>query len=87
MDTMNYSVPDSLKNFVLERAAERGYNNVSEYIGELIRADQIQQARAILEAEVLKGIRSPKAPMTDEDWAEIRAELHRRHEARLAQGT
>ena len=77
MDTTNYAVPDSLKDFVLERVAEGGFSNVSEYVGELIRADQIQKSRAVLEAEVIKGICSPKAPMTDEDWAELRARIGR----------
>jgi antitoxin ParD1/3/4 len=77
MDMMNYAVPDSLKDFVLERVAEGGFSNVSEYVGELIRADQIQNARAVLEAEVLKGIRSPKAPMTEGDWAELKARIGR----------
>jgi hypothetical protein len=39
-----------------------------------------------LEAEILKGIRSGKSePMTDQDWVDIRAEVLRRHEARMAQ--
>ena len=42
-----------------------------------------EQARAILEAEVLKGARSgPSAPMTDNDWEEIRNEVRQRFEAR-----
>lgn len=85
MGTMNISLPDSLKEFVQIQVSEGGYNDASEYVGELISADQKQKAWAELEAEVLKGIRSPKAPMTDVDWAEIRAEVLRRHEARTAQ--
>jgi antitoxin ParD1/3/4 len=80
MDTLNFAVPDSLRDFVLERVAEGGFSSVSEYIGELIRDDQNQKTRAVLEAEVLKGIRSPKAPTTDNDWAEIRAEVLCRHD-------
>jgi antitoxin ParD1/3/4 len=85
MDTMNFAVPEGLQDFVLERVAEGRYGSVTAYVGELIRADQIQKERARLEAEVIKGIDSPKAPMTDKDWADIRAEVHRRHEARVAQ--
>jgi antitoxin ParD1/3/4 len=84
MDTMNFSVPDSLKDFVLQRVTEGGFGSPSEYIRELIRADQNQRARAVLESEVLKGVRSPRAPMTNQDWADIRAEVLRRHEARTA---
>ena len=65
MDTMNISLPDSLKEFVQVQVSEGGYSNASEYVGELISADQKQKAWAVLEAEVLKGIRSGKSePMT-----------------------
>jgi antitoxin ParD1/3/4 len=84
METINYAVPDGLKDFVLARVTEGGFGSVNEYIGELIRADQKQKAKALLEAEVLKGVRSPKAPMTENDWADIRAEVLRRCEARKA---
>ena len=83
MDTMNIAVPEALKEFVQTRVAEGGYSSVSEYVRELIRADQKQQAWAVLEAEVLKGLRSGKpVPMTAEDWQSIRAEVRRRFEAR-----
>ena len=58
MDTMNIAVPDALKEFVQTRVAEGGCSSVSEYVRELIRADQKQQAWAVIEAEVLKGLRS-----------------------------
>lgn len=40
MSTMNISLPDSLKSFVDEQVAGRGYGTSSEYIRELIRRDQ-----------------------------------------------
>ena len=83
MDTMNIAVPETLKEFVQTRVAEGGYSSVSEYVRELIRADQKQQAWAVLEAEVLKGLHSgPATPMTAEDWESIRAEVRKRFEAR-----
>jgi len=86
METMNYSDPDGFKDDVPAHVPESEYRDVSEYLGELIRAGETEKARTILEAEVLKGIRSPKAPMTEKDWADIRAEVLRRHEARTSQG-
>ena len=86
METMNIALPDALKEFVQIRVSEGGFSTPSEYIGKLIRADQRQAAKDLLEAEVLKGIRSPKAPMTEDDWAEIRKEVLHRCEARKAQG-
>jgi antitoxin ParD1/3/4 len=80
MDTVKYDVPETLQQFVLERVTEGGYGSVSEYVGELIRSDQIQKERSRLEAEVLKGIRSPKAPMTEADWANLRARIGRHSE-------
>jgi antitoxin ParD1/3/4 len=40
MGTMNISLPDSLKEFVDEQVAKRGYGTSSEYLRELIRMDQ-----------------------------------------------
>ncbi|MBD9569624.1 type II toxin-antitoxin system ParD family antitoxin [Ensifer adhaerens] len=40
MNTMNISFPDSLKSFVDEQVARRGYGTSSESIRELIRRDQ-----------------------------------------------
>ena len=84
MNTMNFGVPESLQEFVLARVNEGGYSNASEYVAELIRADQIKEERARLESELLKGINSPKAPMTEQDWSDIKTEVQQRHESRLA---
>ena len=40
MSTMNISLPDSLKSFVDDQVAQRGYCTSSEYVRELIRRDQ-----------------------------------------------
>ncbi len=40
---MNVSLPDSLKSFVDEQVARRGYATGSEYVRELIRIDQDRQ--------------------------------------------
>ncbi len=40
MSTMNISLPGSLKSFVDEQVTKRGYATSSEYVRELIRADQ-----------------------------------------------
>lgn len=79
MDTMNIAVPESLKEFVLQRVSSGGYSSVSEYVRALIRADQSRQAQELLEAEILKGLNSGEStPMTAEDWKELRAEVRRR---------
>ena len=49
MSTMNISLPDSLKSFVDEQVSERGYGTSSEYVRELMRADQDhRQLRTLL---------------------------------------
>ena len=40
MSTMNISLPATLKSFVDEQVVKRGYATSSEYVRELIRADQ-----------------------------------------------
>lgn len=83
METMNIALPEILKQFVQERVSQGGYSSVSEYMRELIRADQKQSLKDWLETEILKGLASGEsAPMTDEDWDHLRAELRARHEAR-----
>jgi antitoxin ParD1/3/4 len=86
VETVNITLPQNLQEFVVTRVSEGGFSSVSEYVGELIRADQQHSSWAAVEAEVIKGIESgPPEPMTDKDWAEIRAEVRRRCEARNAQ--
>ena len=53
---MNISLPDSLKTFVEEQVAEKGYGTSSEYMRELIRRDQDRQR---LRQAVIEGIESP----------------------------
>ena len=64
MTTMNISLPDTLKSFVDAQVSERGYGTSSEYVRELIRADQDRrQLRGLL----LQGASS--APGTAADGA------------------
>jgi antitoxin ParD1/3/4 len=62
MSTMNISLPDSLKSFVDDQVARRGYGTSSEYVRELIRKDQDRlQLRGLL----LAGAESPVAAPAD----------------------
>ena len=65
MSTMNISLPDSLKSFVDEQVAGRGYGTSSEYIRELIRADQDRQR---LRRLLIEGAASPAAAVADEAY-------------------
>lgn len=74
MQTMNISLPDPLKQFVDGEVAQGRYSSASEYVRELIRADERRKAQAALEAALLEGLNSPEAPLAPEDWAAIHAE-------------
>lgn len=83
MEAINITVPEALQEFVQARIVNGGYGSASEYVGELIRADQKQYALTVLGEEILKGASSGlSVPMTDGDWQEIRDEVRQRFEAR-----
>lgn len=57
---MNIFLPDSLKSFVDEQAAQRGYGTTGEYVRELIRRDQDrQQLRGLLVACMESEVAAP----------------------------
>jgi antitoxin ParD1/3/4 len=74
MQTMNISLPDPLKEFVDGQIAEGRYSSASEYVRELIRADEQRKARQVLEAALLEGLSSAESILSDGDWKAIRAE-------------
>ena len=49
MTSMNVSLPEELKEFA-EEQTKNGYSTPSEYVRELIRADQRRRAKDKLEA-------------------------------------
>ena len=76
MTTMNISLPDSLKSFVDEQVAQRGYGTSSEYVRELIRKDaDILRLRGML----LKGAASaPAAPVDAGYFSTLRERVQKR---------
>lgn len=76
---MNISLPDSLKVFVEQQVAQRGYGTSSEYVRELIRRDQ---DRAILRSLILEGAASaPAEPADDAYFDGLRARIRQRRTA------
>lgn len=65
MSTMNISLPETLKSFVDEQVAGRGYGTSSEYIRELIRKDQDRQK---LRGVLLDGAASAPGQRADEEY-------------------
>lgn len=73
---MNISLPDSLKSFVDEQVAQRGYGTSSEYVRELIRKDSdLLYLRGLL----LKGAAStPAAPVDASYFSTLRERVQNR---------
>ena len=71
--TMNIALPDAMRAYVSERVESGQYGNTSEYVRELIRKDQREQARERLRALASEGLASgPEQPDSPEDWSEPR---------------
>ncbi len=79
MDTMNIALPESMKHFVQERVTEGGYSSVSEYVRELIRADQKRKVEERIDTLLLEGLDSGQPiPVTPEYWEEKKRRLTER---------
>jgi antitoxin ParD1/3/4 len=79
METMNIALPESMKHFVQERVTAGGYSSVSEYIRELIRADQKRNAQERIDTLLLDGLDSGKpVAVTPEYWEEKKRRLSER---------
>ena len=85
MQSMNISLPDHLKQFVDGQVAQGRYISVSEYMRELIRADEKLKAEQMLEAKLLEGLSSQESAMSQTDWQAIRKEALAFLEAKKSQ--
>jgi antitoxin ParD1/3/4 len=85
MQSMNISLPDPLKKFVDGQIAEGRYSSVSEYVRDLIRADEQRKAEGRLEALLLEGLSTEETELTKDDWRAIRQEALAKIEARKKQ--
>lgn len=65
MRTMNISLPETLKSFVDDQVAGRGYGTSSEYVRELIRKDWDRQA---LRGLLLEGAASAPGNSADQTY-------------------
>ncbi len=87
MTSLNISLPVEMKRFIEDKTSSGGYGTVSEYIRELVRADQKQEAdlKAAEEkvvAMLLEGVRSLERgegiEVTPEYWEGKKRELFER---------
>jgi antitoxin ParD1/3/4 len=65
--------------FVQQRVTEGGYSSVSEYVRELIRADQKRKVEERIDTLLLEGLDSGQPiPVTSEYWEEKKRRLTER---------
>lgn len=72
---MSFALPESLRAYVDERVASGDYGNTSEYLRELIRGDQQDQAARRFRLLIAAGLESGDSSVLTEDSV---AELRRR---------
>jgi antitoxin ParD1/3/4 len=77
-NSMNIALPETLKEFVLQQVSKGGYSTASEYVRELIRADQKRKAGQRLDSLLLEGLDSGTGPLTKKDWNNVRAKVSTR---------
>ncbi len=82
MQSMNISLPEPLKQFVDGQISAGRYSSASEYVRELIRADEKRKAEEQLEAKLLDGLNSAESELTPADWSALRKEALDRLEGR-----
>ena len=83
METLHTKLHQTVKVFIDAQVAAKGYVSASEYLAELVQAEQVRAAREHLNGLLLDGLQSgDPSPMTPQDWEEIRREIHERHALR-----
>jgi antitoxin ParD1/3/4 len=79
METMNIALPESMKDFVQSQVSEGGYSSASEYVRELIRADQRRKAEERIDALLIDGLGSGSPlPVTKDYWEQKKKRLTER---------
>ena len=86
MQTMNISLPDPMKHFVEEQVNMGAYSSASEYVRELVRADQKRKAKEELETVLLEALKSEPETVTPEWWARLREEIRSEAKPRRVAG-
>ena len=70
---MSFAIPEPMRAYVSERVRSGEYGNTSEYLRDLIRKDQQEQAARRLRRLIADGLASGDArPVTDDVIDELR---------------
>lgn len=71
-NTLSFALPESLRTYIDVRVETGHYGNTSEYIRDLIRKDQEDEAKKCLRALIAEGLRSaPATPWTESDQTRL----------------
>ncbi len=82
--TLNISLPESMRKFVEKKIRSEGYGTISEYVRELIRADQ-KAEESRFDSLIAQAYASGEpSPLTKDDIDEARRIVRARIEARNA---
>ena len=72
-NTMSFALPESLRDYIDARVRSGEYGNTSEYLRDLIRRDQQEQAARRLRELITDGLESgPATPLTKRRVGELR---------------
>jgi antitoxin ParD1/3/4 len=72
-NTMSFALPESMRDYVDARVRSGEYGNTSEYLRDLIRRDQHEQAARRLRELISEGLESgPATPLSKRRLAELR---------------
>jgi len=75
MTTVTISLPESLKDFIDNQLATKGYGNVSEYFRSLLREAQQAEEDARLETLLIEGLAGAEdIPLKRQFWNELKSE-------------
>ncbi|MGF1600309.1 MAG: type II toxin-antitoxin system ParD family antitoxin [Acidimicrobiales bacterium] len=66
-NTMSFALPESMRSYIDERVRSGEYGNTSEYLRDLIRRDQHDQAIKRLRALIADGIESGEGRAATDD--------------------
>ena len=70
---MSFALPESLRDYIDARVRSGEYGNTSEYLRDLIRRDQHEQAARRLRELITEGLESgPAVPLTPRRIVELR---------------
>ncbi len=70
---MSIALPETMRAWIDQRVTAGQYGNTSEYLRDLIRRDQEEQAKRRLRALIEDGLASgPARELSAEDWGALR---------------